>query len=104
MYSRFIVMNICALFGTTIIALHLVAGDAAAEGRPVTVANRVDLELSPDPDACSEKALGEAIRYVKSPPLTQVDLDTFASRRGGLRDRDASTCGDHVMAAGCGDR
>ena len=114
MYSRSIVMNICAFFGSTIVACTLVAGAVAAEGRPVTVAlqvsargldlktpagahelysrlknaawiactraNRVGLEPSPNPDACSEKALGEAIRSVNLPLLTQVYLDTHLRR------------------------
>ncbi len=45
-----------------------------------TRANRVGLEPSTDPHACSEKALGEAIRSVKSPLLTQVYLDTHLRR------------------------
>ncbi|HTV95821.1 MAG TPA: UrcA family protein [Steroidobacteraceae bacterium] len=107
-------MNVGAILGAAIVACTLVAGDAAAEGRTVTVAlrvsargldlktpagarelysrlknaawiactraNRVGLEPSPDPHACSEKALGEAIRSVKSPLLTQVYLDTHLPR------------------------
>jgi UrcA family protein len=114
MYSRSVVMNICAFFGTTIVASTLFSGYVAAEGRPVTVAlkvsargldlktpagahelysrlknaawiactgaNRVDLEPSPNPDACSERALGEAIGSVNLPLLTQVYLDTHLAR------------------------
>jgi UrcA family protein len=54
-----------------------------------TRANRVGLEPSTDPDACSEKALGEAIRSVNSPLLTQAYLETH------LR-RDAATYGIEV--------
>jgi UrcA family protein len=45
-----------------------------------TRANRVGLEPSPDSTACSEKALGEAIRSVNSPQLTQVYLNTHLRR------------------------
>jgi UrcA family protein len=45
-----------------------------------TRTNRVGLEPSPDPAACSEKALGEAIRSVNSPQLTQIYLDTHLRR------------------------
>ena len=54
-----------------------------------TRANRVGLEPSPDPEACSEKALGEAIRSVNSPLLTLAYLETH------LR-RDAATYGIEV--------
>jgi UrcA family protein len=37
---------------------------------------RVDLAPIPDPQGCSEKALGEAIRSAKLPLLTQVYLAT----------------------------
>jgi len=105
-------MNICAFFGTTLVACTFVAAEVAAAGRPVTVAlpvstrdldlhtsagarelysrlkhaawiactraNRVGLEPTPDPIACSERALGEAVRSVKSPLLAQVYLDTHS--------------------------
>jgi UrcA family protein len=123
MYSKAIVMSVCSVLGTAVVACTLFAGDVAAEGRPVTVAlqvsargldlktpagarelysrlknaawiactraNRVGLEPSTDPDACSEKALGEAIRSVNSPLLTQAYLETH------LR-RDAATYGIEV--------
>ena len=41
-----------------------------------TRANRVGLEPSPNPEACSEKALGEAILSAQMPLLTQVYLET----------------------------
>jgi UrcA family protein len=41
-----------------------------------THGNRVDLKPSSDPIRCYEKALGEAIRSVNSPLLTQVYLAT----------------------------
>jgi UrcA family protein len=43
-----------------------------------TRANRVGLEPSPDPDACSEKALGEAIRSAHIPLLVQAYLETHS--------------------------
>src|SRR5258708_2978831 len=43
-----------------------------------TRANRVDLEPSPDPEACSEKALGEAILSAHMPLLTQAYLKTHS--------------------------
>jgi UrcA family protein len=123
MDSKAIVMSVCSVLGTALVASALFAGDVAAEGRPVTVtlkvstrgldlnqpagarelysrlknaawiactrANRVGLEPSPDPGACSEKALGEAIRSVNSPLLTQAYLETH------LR-RDAATYGIEV--------
>ena len=45
-----------------------------------TRANRVGLANVPDSDACSERALGEAIRSVNLPLLTQVYLDTHLLR------------------------
>jgi UrcA family protein len=45
-----------------------------------TRANRVGLEPSPDANACSESALGEAVRSVKLPLLTQVYLNTHSGR------------------------
>jgi hypothetical protein len=45
-----------------------------------TRANPVGLEPSPNLDACSGKSLGEAIRSVNPPLLTQVYLDTHLSR------------------------
>jgi UrcA family protein len=123
MDSKAIVMSVCSVLGTALVASALFAGDVAAEGRPVTVtlkvstrgldlnqpagarelysrlknaawiactrANRVGLEPSPDPEACSEKALGEAIRSVNSPLLTLAYLETH------LR-RDAATYGIEV--------
>ena len=43
-----------------------------------TRANRVGLEPSPDPEACSEKALGMAILSAHTPLLTQVYLETHS--------------------------
>jgi UrcA family protein len=43
-----------------------------------TRANRVGLEPSPDPEACSEKALGEAILSAHQPLLTQAYLETHS--------------------------
>ena len=46
-----------------------------------THGNRVDLKPSSDPVACHEKALGEAIRAVNLPLLTQVYLETHTRRQ-----------------------
>ena len=43
-----------------------------------TRANRVGLEPSPDPEACSETALGEAILSAHMPLLTQAYLETHS--------------------------
>lgn len=43
-----------------------------------TRANRVGLEPSRDPDACTEKALGEAIRSAHIPLLVQTYLETHS--------------------------
>ena len=54
-----------------------------------TRANRAGLEPSPDPDACYELALGEAIRSANLPLLTQAYLETHLPR-------DAATYGIDV--------
>jgi len=46
-----------------------------------THGNRVDLKPPSDPVGCYEKALGEAIRSVNSPLLTQVYLETHTLRQ-----------------------
>jgi UrcA family protein len=46
-----------------------------------TRANRVGLEPSPDPDACYEKALGEAISSAHIQLLTQAYLETHSLRQ-----------------------
>jgi UrcA family protein len=46
-----------------------------------THGNRVDLKPSSDPVGCYEKALGEAIRSVNLPLLTQVYLETHTLRQ-----------------------
>jgi UrcA family protein len=43
-----------------------------------TRANRVGLEPSPNPAACAEKALGEAIRSAHMPLLVQAYLETHS--------------------------
>jgi UrcA family protein len=45
-----------------------------------THGNRVDLAPAPDPDACYEKALGEAVRSAKVPLLTQAYLESHSTR------------------------
>ena len=45
-----------------------------------THGNRVDLQPSPDPQGCYEKALGDAIRSANLPLLTQVYLETHSPR------------------------
>ena len=112
MYTKTAVINACSVLGAAIVACTLFAGDAAAQGSPVSVAmrvstqgidlskpagarelyhrlknaawivctraNRVGLEPSPDPEACSEKALGEAILSAHMPLLTQAYLQTHS--------------------------
>ena len=63
--------------------LHTPAGAQEFYGRlkhaaevACTHGNRVDLKPSSDPVACHEKALGEAIRSVNLPLLTEVYLET----------------------------
>ena len=46
---------------------------------------RVDLAPSPDPGGCYEKALGEAVRSVNLPLLTQVYLETHTLRQAAAR-------------------
>jgi UrcA family protein len=41
---------------------------------------RIDLAPPSDPQACYEQALGQAVRYVKRPLLTQVYLETHTLR------------------------
>ena len=41
---------------------------------------RVDLQTSPDPQGCYEKALADAIRSANMPLLTQVYLETHSPR------------------------
>jgi UrcA family protein len=51
---------------------------------------RVDLAPSPDPRACYEDALGQAVRFVKRPLLTQVYLQTHTLREAAARGIDVS--------------
>ena len=46
-----------------------------------THGNRVDLKPASDPEGCYEKALGDAIRSVNLPLLTQVYLETHTLRQ-----------------------
>jgi UrcA family protein len=46
---------------------------------------RVDLQASPDPEGCYEKALGDAIRSANVPRLTQVYLATHTLREAAAR-------------------
>jgi len=46
---------------------------------------RVDLQPSPDPEGCYEKALGDAIRSAKVPLLTQAYLATHTLREAAAR-------------------
>jgi UrcA family protein len=50
-----------------------------------THGNRVDLEPDPTPENCYEKALGDAIRSVNVPLLTQVYLSTHTLREAAAR-------------------
>ncbi len=55
-----------------------------------TRANRVGLEPTPDPDVCSEKALGEAIRSAHMPLLVQAYLETHSLRQATARGIDVA--------------
>jgi hypothetical protein len=46
---------------------------------------RVDLTPPTDPQACYEQALGQAVRFVKRPLLTQVYLETHTLREAAAR-------------------
>jgi UrcA family protein len=46
---------------------------------------RVDLQPSPDPEGCYEKALGDAVRSAKVPLLTQAYLATHTLREAAAR-------------------
>ena len=68
--------------------LHTPAGAQEFYGRlkhaadvACTHGNRVDLKPSSDPVACFERALGDAIRSVNLPRLTQVYLETHTLRQ-----------------------
>jgi UrcA family protein len=50
-----------------------------------THGNRVDLEPSPDPAGCYEKALGDAIRSANVPLLTLVYLETHTLWQAAAR-------------------
>src|SRR6266436_1629254 len=50
-----------------------------------THGNRVDLQPSPDPAGCYEKALGDAIRSANVSLLTQVYLETHTLREAAAR-------------------
>jgi UrcA family protein len=50
-----------------------------------THGNRVDLDPDPLPEICYEKALGDAIRSVNVPLLTQVYLATHTLREAAAR-------------------
>jgi len=56
-----------------------------AAGVVCTHGNRVGLEPSPDVMACSERALGDAIRSIKLPLLTQIYLETHTLREAAAR-------------------
>jgi UrcA family protein len=55
-----------------------------------TRANRVGLDPTPDPDACSEKALGEAIRSAHKPLLVQAYLETHSLRQAAAHGIDVA--------------
>ena len=63
-----------------------------------TRANRVDLEPSPDPEACAEKALGEAILSAHLPRLTQAYLETHSLRQAAAHGIDAPVAPAQVAA------
>jgi UrcA family protein len=119
MYSNLTVFGVYSVLGAAVIACTLLAGNASAEGSPVTVAlkvstrgldlettagahelysrlknaawiactraNRVGLAPSPNPEACSENALGEAIQSANIRQLTQIYLETHTLREASAR-------------------
>ena len=50
-----------------------------------THGNRVDLQVSPDPEGCYENALGEAVRSANASLLTQVYLETHTLREAAAQ-------------------
>jgi UrcA family protein len=50
-----------------------------------THGNRIDLQPSPDPKGCYEKALGDAIRSANVSLLTQIYLETHTLREAAAR-------------------
>ena len=78
--------------------LHSPAGAQEFYGRlkhaaevACTHGNRVDLKPSSDPVACHEKALGEAIRSVNLPLLTEVYLETHTLQQAAAYGIEAPT-------------
>ena len=55
-----------------------------------TRANRVGLEPTPDPEACTEKALAEAIRSARMPLLVQAYLETHSIGQAAAHGIDVS--------------
>ena len=55
-----------------------------------THGNRVDLQPSPDREGCYEKALGDAVRSVNVPLLTQVYLETHTLREAAAHGIDVA--------------
>jgi UrcA family protein len=51
---------------------------------------RVDLAPPSDPQACYEQALGQAVRFVKRPLLTQIYLETHTLREAAARGIDVT--------------
>jgi UrcA family protein len=119
MYSNVCLSGVYSVLGAALIACTLVAGNASADGSPVTVAlkvstrgldlettagahelysrlknaawiactraDRVGLTPSPNPEACSEKALGDAIQSANIRQLTQLYLETHTLREASVR-------------------
>jgi UrcA family protein len=54
-----------------------------------THGNRVDLQVSADPEGCYEQALGDAIRSANVSLLTQVYLETHTLREAAAHGIDA---------------
>jgi UrcA family protein len=63
-----------------------------------TRANRVGLAPSPDPEACSEKALGEAILSAHMPLLTQAYLETHSLDQAAAHGIDVTVAPVQVAA------
>ena len=119
MYPNLTLSGVSSVLGAAVIACTLLAGNASADGKPVTVAlkvstrgldlettagahelysrlknaawiactraNRVGLAPSPNPQACSENALGNAIQSANIRQLTQIYLEIHTLREASDR-------------------
>ena len=119
MYSNFTLSRVNSILGVAVLACTIAAGEASADGHPVTVAlkvstrgldldtvaganqlysrlknaawiactraNRVGLAPVANPDACTEQALGQAVRSADVSQLTQIYLETHTYREASTR-------------------